>query len=597
MPKRRREKKEKMPFLKRVTLSLKKRSLERQRAKIAEKRKRELERKQAADAKRQKRLESERKAALQKRKKADALKKAELARKREAAAKRNAKLEAERKRRFELQQKIKFKGHAERARQEEKAEHLRHKEEFKKEKLREKEEKHRVKEEAKKARLREKEELRRQKALAKEKKQGFFASLTRERERKRLEREKFRLAEEKKKAEEQRKKQAQAEETRLKREMEKKRRPSLLKSISRSLERGKTERQNRKFIAEKKKVEIRRLKEMAKAEKARLAGEAKAAKLRKKGELRLQKEKAKQQKIKERQAYRARATDGVSAEDVHETKKEDTDQEMIPSNQLRQLAAAQAPKGKLKAEPSKWVTTGIPGFDELTTKGIPKGSTMLVAGGPGSGKTIFCLQTLYHGLESGETCLYITLEEPPDSLRQHMEDFGWDPRKYEKQGKLTIHKIDPFSVSRSIAGLLAKARNEIRIDIGEIGDLIPSGIKPDRIIIDSISALAAAFTEKDAEYRIYVEQLFNYLKKIGSTSFLISETVFTEHTYSKTGIEEFLADGVIVMYNVTKGNLRSRAIEILKLRGAEHKQKIVPMTINTGSGIKVYPSAEVFEQI
>ena len=67
--------------------------------------------------------------------------------------------------------------------------------------------------------------------------------------------------------------------------------------------------------------------------------------------------------------------------------------------------------------------------------------------------------------------------------------------------------------------------------------------------------------------------------------------------YSKTGVEEFLADGVIVIYHIKKGNLRERAIEVLKLRGVAHKSKIVAMQIVSEKGIEVYPEQQIFGNI
>ena len=61
-------------------------------------------------------------------------------------------------------------------------------------------------------------------------------------------------------------------------------------------------------------------------------------------------------------------------------------------------------------------------------------------------------------------------------------------------------------------------------------------------------------------------------------------------------MEEFLADGVIVLYNIKKGNIRENAIEVLKMRGADHEKKIVAMQI-TDNGIVVYPEQELFEDI
>lgn len=252
--------------------------------------------------------------------------------------------------------------------------------------------------------------------------------------------------------------------------------------------------------------------------------------------------------------------------------------------------------GKEEKPVEAWLKTGVPGFDDLLEKGIPKGSAILVAGGAGSGKTIFCLQTLNYATRNGEKCLYISFEESERNLKRHMQDFSWNPDSLDKRGLLKIIRADAFNLARSIEALLAKAKGELEIELNEVLGFIPKNFKPDRIVLDSLSALAAAFTKGEETYRIYIEQLFRYFEKIGVTSFLISETEQLPTRFSETGVEEFLADGVIVLYNIRRGHIRENAIEILKLRGAKHQKRIVAMQI-TDKGIVVYPEQEIFGEL
>ena len=268
---------------------------------------------------------------------------------------------------------------------------------------------------------------------------------------------------------------------------------------------------------------------------------------------------------------------------------------------MQQRKAFKAQVGKTKkgkkiaAKANELIRTGIPGFDELLDTGIPKGISLLVCGGPGSGKTIFCLQTLAYAASRGEKCLYMTFEESEERLKSHMRDFGWDPDKLIKEKKLYIKRFDPFEVTRQVEAMLEKAKGELLIDIEPV--IFPKGFKPDRIAVDSLSAIAAAFVGKEETYRIYIEQLFRLLEKVDATSFLISESADAPLKLTASGVEEFLADGVIVMYNVRKGNIRESAIEILKIRGAKFRKRIVAMRIMSGKGIVVYPEQEVFGEI
>jgi len=175
-----------------------------------------------------------------------------------------------------------------------------------------------------------------------------------------------------------------------------------------------------------------------------------------------------------------------------------------------------------------------------------------------------------------------------------MEDFGWNVKELIKQNKLKIVRMNPFDITRNVDAMLAKQKGELLIDIDPV--IIPENFKPDFIVIDSLTAIASAFTGKDESYRIYIEQLFRFLEKTGATSFLITETEQVPKIYSTTGVEEFLADGVIVLYNIKRGDVRENAIEVLKMRGEKHQKKIVAMQITSG-GIVVYPEQEVFSDI
>ncbi len=248
-------------------------------------------------------------------------------------------------------------------------------------------------------------------------------------------------------------------------------------------------------------------------------------------------------------------------------------------------------KFKNKGPVSKFVNTGIPGFDELFQEGIPKGSNVLVAGGAGSGKTIFCLQTLAYHAAKGDKCFYMSFEESEDKLKQHMREFGWDADKMVKSGKLKIERINPFEITRNVDAMLAKEKGELLIELEPV--ILPKNFKPDFIVLDSLTAIASAFTGKEDSYRIYIEQLFRFFERLGCTSFLITETKQIPEVFSTSGVEEFLADGVIVLYNIKRGDIRENAVEILKMRGEKHQKKIVAMQI-TDKGLIVYPEQEVF---
>ena len=248
-------------------------------------------------------------------------------------------------------------------------------------------------------------------------------------------------------------------------------------------------------------------------------------------------------------------------------------------------------------ENEKWVFTGITGFDDLLQKGIPAGSNIIVAGGPGCGKTIFCSQLFYNNALNGKDCVFLSMEERPDRLMNHMFEFGFKVKvikdtdeeiilQADGKGKIALKRLQPLRLARSIEALLEKASGTLPVDIDLVLDYIPKGFNASLLALDSISAIETAFSGTQRQYRIYIEQLFRYFEEMNITTFMITESIDAPHKFSNTGVEEFLADGIFVFYNFQGVKKRTRGVEIYKLRGAAHSQRIVPMNI-TNKGMEI----------
>ncbi len=240
--------------------------------------------------------------------------------------------------------------------------------------------------------------------------------------------------------------------------------------------------------------------------------------------------------------------------------------------------------------------TGIPGLDKLFEEGIPEASSVLLEGGPGSGKTLLCLQMAYAACEQGRKVLYMSFEEPEERLKEHMRDFSFHPDEFEKQGLLKIKRFNALDISRSVEALLSEAKKELLIEVQPM--LFPKDFNPDFLIVDSLTAIASAFSGEESRFRIYMEQLFRYLEKMKISSILIREVANPTHTgynYVEQGeAVSFLSDGIIIVYNVFYPNgSRGSAIEILKMRGEAIDKRIVKMEIQSKKGITVYPNQQL----
>ncbi|HDO19799.1 MAG TPA: hypothetical protein ENG74_03640 [Thermoplasmatales archaeon] len=237
--------------------------------------------------------------------------------------------------------------------------------------------------------------------------------------------------------------------------------------------------------------------------------------------------------------------------------------------------------------------TGIPGFDELfSSGGIPKGNVVIIAGGAGTGKSTFCRQVCNNVASQGKQCMYVSFEESIQRIERSMMNFGWNVKKYVDDGLLLLQEMNPLDILRIKFGSIGGGGSvtELAAKIEPI--TIPKGFNPEVIVVDSLSAVVAATISKAKNYRIYLQQLFNFFEETGATTFLITETDQIPNRYSSTGIEEFLADGIIVLYNIQRGSVRESALEVLKMRYTKHQKKIVSFEI-TESGIVVHPDRQV----
>lgn len=225
------------------------------------------------------------------------------------------------------------------------------------------------------------------------------------------------------------------------------------------------------------------------------------------------------------------------------------------------------------------IKTGVKGFDELVEGGLPKNSFILLSGGTGTGKSIFGINFLVEGTEAGEAGLYVSLEEGFEENKNQMKLFGFDIDKLEKEKKLFILQPKMYNFEK----MLESIQNAVY------------SIKAKRIVIDSISLFELYFEDK-FQIRRSILDIAKMLKEMEVTTLAISEIDATSGNFSREGVEEFVADGVIVLYLDKKNNLLSRAISIRKMRSTNHSLKIHPVKIKRPGGFEVFPFEETFNE-
>lgn len=230
--------------------------------------------------------------------------------------------------------------------------------------------------------------------------------------------------------------------------------------------------------------------------------------------------------------------------------------------------------------------TGIEGFDLIAAGGLPEGRSTLVSGTAGSGKTVFALQFLIAGAQRGEHGVFVTFEETPDDLRRNMLGFGWDLAKLEADHQFAFVDASPRPEEERIeAGSYDFGALVARIEVAA------RRIGARRVALDSLGAVFTHFHDTGAVRR-ELHRLHAALKKLQLTALITSERTEEYGTISRDGMEEFVADNVVIVRNVLEGEKRRRTLEILKFRGTAHQKGEYPFSV-TDTGIIVIPLSAI----
>ena len=246
--------------------------------------------------------------------------------------------------------------------------------------------------------------------------------------------------------------------------------------------------------------------------------------------------------------------------------------------------------------PINRIKSGIEGLDDLIQGGFPEGSSVLVTGSPGTGKTIFGLQFLVAGAENNEPGIYLTFEESEKKVRDQGEQFGWDLQKLENEGKLVVNSVSDGDIGEIFKNLSDEAKR----------------INAKRLIIDSLSTLlesARRYTSKlqkevydlgkekygvrlpEPTEKVTREDIFYIIReinKLGLTSILTSEAPKESNYLSRDTISEFVCDGVIILRLKTGGREGiERFLSIEKMRTTSQDGQIHHFEIEKGKGITI----------
>jgi circadian clock protein KaiC len=224
--------------------------------------------------------------------------------------------------------------------------------------------------------------------------------------------------------------------------------------------------------------------------------------------------------------------------------------------------------------------TGISGLDEVTYGGLPEGRPTLLCGSAGCGKTLFAMTFLYQGVvEYNEPGVFLAFEEQPEDLIKNVGSLNYDVEKLIAEKKLAIDHVE---IERSkIAESGEYDLEGLFIRLGYAIDSI--GAK--RVVIDTVETLFSGL-ENEQLLRSELRRLFEWLKEKGVTAIITGER--GEGTLTRYGLEEYVADCVILLDNRVHDQLMTRRLRIVKYRGSAHGTNEYPFIIDE-HGVTVMP--------
>lgn len=224
--------------------------------------------------------------------------------------------------------------------------------------------------------------------------------------------------------------------------------------------------------------------------------------------------------------------------------------------------------------------TGINGLDEITEGGLPLGRLTLVCGGTGCGKTLLAMEFLVRGAtQFNEPGVFMSFEEKADELSKNFASLGFDLDELIDQKLLTIDhvRLEPAEIEEAgeydLEGLLIR-----------LGYAIDS-IGAKRVVLDTIEALFSGLSNKNI-LRSELRRLFVFLKDKGVTAIVTAEQ--GELTFTRFGLEEYVADCVIFLNHSVYQQIATRRIRIVKYRGSAHSTNEYPFLIDQ-QGFSVMP--------
>jgi len=223
---------------------------------------------------------------------------------------------------------------------------------------------------------------------------------------------------------------------------------------------------------------------------------------------------------------------------------------------------------------------GVEGLDDILSGGLTRGRVFLLEGSPGTGKTTIAMQFLMEGAKRGERCLYITLSETDDEMRESAQSHDWD-----LAGVDLFELVPPESLldEQQQQSLLYSSDLELGETTRRIFDVFEQ-VKPDRVVLDSLSEIRL-LAQSSLRYRRQILALKHFFSKQNATVLMLDD--LTAEVADKT--VHSVAHGVIRLEELSPGyGPERRRLRIIKYRGRRFRGGYHDFIIEQG-GVRVFP--------
>ena len=223
--------------------------------------------------------------------------------------------------------------------------------------------------------------------------------------------------------------------------------------------------------------------------------------------------------------------------------------------------------------------TDIPGFDDITFGGLPRGRVTLVIGGPGTGKTVFALETLVNGArDHREPGIFVAFEENTEQIILNAATFGWDLPGLERDHLFFLDaRLSPTIIQAGdfdLGGMLAM----IGAKVDEMG--------AKRIVFDGIDVLLTLLNDPVAERR-ELYRLYEWLQSRNLTGILTAKASESDRpSTERYGFMQFMVDCVVVLEHRLPERVSLRSLRIMKYRGSAFAENEFPIIISP-SGMEI----------